>query len=142
MRTSCWQMVDAPDTVSEAEKFCSAARTIPLKSMHGLVQKVRSSAATCASAITCGILSKESTRRSSAAKVASSTPSADMTLDPWLSSKSSSWDGSGRPLAYDAKTATTPMKRATASAAKAPRISAGSGARLERWREPGERGDA
>ena len=36
----------------------------------------------------------------------------------------------GRPLAYDAKTATTPMKRAPASAAKAPRISAGSGATL------------
>jgi hypothetical protein len=99
-----------------------------LKSMHGFVQKFWSSAATCASAITCGILSKVSTRRSSAAKVASSTPSADITLEPWLSSKCSSCDGSGNPLAYDAKTATTPMKSAAASAAKTPRIIAGRGA--------------
>ena len=57
MRTNRWQMVEAPATVCEAEKFCSAARTIPLKSMHGLVQKVWSSAATCASRITLGRLS-------------------------------------------------------------------------------------
>ena len=55
---------------------------MPLKSMHGLVQKVWSSAATWASTSSCGISSNGTTSRCSAAKVASSTPSAEMTREP------------------------------------------------------------
>ena len=54
MRTSCWQIVLAPSTVSPAWKFWSTARTMLRKSTHGFVQNVWSSAATWASIMTCG----------------------------------------------------------------------------------------
>ena len=102
MRTSCWQMVEAPDTCSPAVRFCSAARTMPRKSMHGLSQKVLSSAATWASIRSCGISSNGTTSRRSAAKVASSTPSAETTRDPSSRVKFSRSSTGGRPLVYAA----------------------------------------
>ncbi len=102
MRTSCWQMVEPPETSSPAERFWMAARTMPRKSMHGFVQKVWSSAATWACTRIWGISSNGTTRRCSAAKLASSTPSAETTVDPSLSSKFSRSDGFGRPVVNEA----------------------------------------
>ncbi len=38
LRTSCWQMVEAPDTTSPAETFWSRARTMARGSTHGFSQ--------------------------------------------------------------------------------------------------------
>ena len=125
MRTSCWQIVEAPDTVSPAWKFWRKARTMLRKSMHGLFQKLWSSAATCASIMTCGMSSNGISRRSSMANVASSMPSAESTVEPCARSKSSISSTGGRPLVYVAYTLRMPPKSASAARPKAMRMMRG-----------------